>query len=123
MLERLLQWDRDTFVFLNNLGSDQWDSFWSTITSITTWIPLFIFLIVVTIWIQGRKKGLRQVGVVVAMVLFILLLTKIVKMGVARLRPNNDETVNTLIRILKSPTDFSFFSGHAATSFGIALLV
>lgn len=123
MLEKLLHWDRDTFIFLNNLGIDEWNTFWTTITAISTWVPLFILLIALLIWVHGRKNGLRMTMSILAMVSFVLVLTKITKEGVARLRPNNDETINTLIRILKSPTDFSFFSGHAATSFAITTLV
>jgi undecaprenyl-diphosphatase len=32
MLERILQWDRETFVYLNSLGIEQYDFFWSTVT-------------------------------------------------------------------------------------------
>ncbi|MGY8915678.1 MAG: phosphatase PAP2 family protein [Flavobacteriales bacterium] len=42
---------------------------------------------------------------------------------VARLRPNNNEEINTIIRILRSPTGYSFFSGHASSSFSITTLV
>jgi undecaprenyl-diphosphatase len=48
---------------------------------------------------------------------------QLTKDAVGRLRPNNDVEINTLIRILKSPDNYSFFSGHAAGSFGITMII
>ena len=45
MLKRLLEWDRDTFVYLNNLGIEEYDQFWSIITNFQFWIPLFLLFI------------------------------------------------------------------------------
>ena len=123
MFDELLQWDRDALIFLNNLGTDSWNSFWMTVTSITTWIPLFLFLIILVVWLNGRKHGIRMVASALSMVVIVLLVTKLTKELVTRLRPNNDENVNQFIRILKSPVDYSFFSGHAASSFAIAVLL
>jgi len=36
-----------------------------------------------------------------------------------RLRPNNDPSINEMIRILKRPSSFSFVSGHSTTSFAV----
>jgi undecaprenyl-diphosphatase len=123
MLDKLLQWDYETLIYLNNLSGAEWNSFWTTTTSITTWIPLFVFLIILLLWKRGSKKGLGMVFTILAMLLVVLLLTKISKDAVARVRPNNDEAINAFINVLKNPTDFSFFSGHAAASFSISMLV
>lgn len=123
MLKKLLQWDRDTFVYLNNLGIDSYDGFWSVVTEITTWIPLFIFFLFLLVYKQNKIQGLYKILTLLVMLLFVLLITHFTKEWVTRLRPNNDEEINTLIRILKSPTDYSFFSGHAASSFSITVLM
>jgi len=123
MLDKLRQWDYDTLIYLNNLSGNELNSFWSTTTTITTWIPLFVFLILLFLWKRGPSKGLAMIFTIIGMLLVVLLLTKVTKEGVARIRPNNDETINTMIRVLKNPVDFSFFSGHAAASFSIAMLV
>lgn len=123
MLEKLLEWDRETFIYLNNLGVDDYDRFWITITTISTWIPLFLVFIGLLIYKYGTKQGLFKTLTIVAMVLFVLVLSALTKEWVARLRPNNDTEVNMLIRILQSPNDYSFFSGHAASSFSITTLV
>ncbi|WP_375323759.1 phosphatase PAP2 family protein [Flagellimonas sp. GZD32] len=123
MLEKLLKWDRDTFVYLNGLGIEKYDTFWSTVTNITTWIPLFVLFLFLFYFKFSKKEALYKFLTVVGLVVFITAITHWTKISVARLRPNNTEEINTLIRILKSPTDYSFFSGHASSSFSITVLV
>lgn len=123
MLEKLLKWDRDTFVYLNGLGIEQYDAFWSTVTHITTWIPLFLLFLWLLFSKFPKKEALYKFFTILGLVVFITIITHWTKVSVARLRPNNTEEINTLIRILKSPTDYSFFSGHASSSFSITMLV
>jgi len=123
MLEKLLKWDRDTFIYLNGLGIEDYDVFWSTVTDFTTWIPLFVLFLVLFFFKFPKREALYMFLTVVGLAVFITLITYFTKISVARLRPNNTEEINTLIRILKSPTDYSFFSGHASSSFSITILV
>lgn len=123
MLEKLLKWDRDTFIYLNGLGIEEYDFFWSTITNITTWIPLFLVLIVLLVLKFPKKEAFYKLMTVFGLVFFIISVTHLTKTWVARLRPNNTEEINTLIRILKTPIDYSFFSGHASSSFAITTFV
>ena len=39
------------------------------------------------------------------------------------MRPNNVEALGELIRILQKPTNYSFFSGHASSSFSVTTFV
>lgn len=123
MLEKLLQWDRDTFIYLNSLGIEKYDGFWSTLTNITTWIPLFVLFLALLFLKFPKTEALYKFLTVLGLVIFITAITHWTKVSVARLRPNNTEEINTLIRILKSPTDYSFFSGHASSSFSITMLM
>lgn len=123
MLEKLLKWDRDTFVYLNGLGIETYDTFWATVTNITTWIPLFLFFLILLFAKFPKKEAFYKFLTLLGLALFITAITHWTKISVARLRPNNTEEINTLIRILKSPTDYSFFSGHASSSFSITVLV
>jgi len=123
MLDALLKWDRETLIYLNNLGFERYDVFWVTITNITTWIPLFVLFIALLFLKYPRKDALYKLITVLSLIVFVLVITNITKFGIARLRPNNDLEINTLIRILKSPSDYSFFSGHASSSFSITTLM
>jgi undecaprenyl-diphosphatase len=119
MLDQLLQWDRDTFIYLNSLGIENLDVFWSYVTDFATWIPLFILFVVLIFRAYPKKEAFRVLGTVLLTVAVVAMFTGIVKEWVARLRPNNTEEINTLIRILKSPDGYSFFSGHSSSSFSI----
>lgn len=119
MLETLKHWDRELFVFLNSLGIEKFDGFWITVTQIETWFPLFLLFFFLIFYYFKWKRG--------GTILFFLLLTfgitifftGFVKDYVARLRPNNVEALSEVIRILQKPTNYSFFSGHASSSFSI----
>ncbi|MGW9685551.1 phosphatase PAP2 family protein [Flagellimonas sp. 2504JD1-5] len=123
MFKKLLQWDHDTLIYLNSLGTEQFDDFWVTVTEIKSWIPLFILFLLLFLIKFPWKKAFVQIGLVSLLTVFITFLTQTVKTWVARPRPCNDETINSLIRILKTPVDYSFFSGHASSSMAIGLLV
>lgn len=123
MWEQLLQWDEQTFIYLNSLGTAPYDRFWSVITKISTWIPLF-FLFGFLLFKKYHWRGaLFRVLALILLAVFITFLTDQVKDLVARLRPNNNEAINGFIRIVRSPRDYSFFSGHASSSFSITVLV
>jgi len=123
MLDKILQWDRDAFVYLNSLGIEQYDFFWSTVTKYPPWIPLFVLIIALFFVKFSKREALSMMLTLLIMVFFVSTLTDLTKEVVARLRPNNDQELNTLIRILRSPSGFSFFSGHASSSFSIITIV
>ena len=123
MLERLLEWDKEVFVYLNNLGIEQFDTFWTVATQIKSWTPLFILFFVLLVMAYPRREAFYRSITVIALLFLVLLLTDITKEFVERLRPNNNEQIQHLIRILTKPESFSFFSGHAATSFSITTLM
>ncbi len=123
MLDGLIQWDKDLLVYLNSLGSPKYDSFWLIITRIDVWIPLFLLFGFLIFRKALRKTAWLQLSFVLVFALFITLLSKGVKILTYRLRPCNDPDINRFMRILDTPHDFSFFSGHASSSFGITMLM
>lgn len=123
MLETLKHWDREIFIFLNSLGIERFDAFWIFATQIESWIPLFILFTFLIIYYYRGKKGV-MVGFFLLLTLVVtMLFTSGVKGYVARLRPNNVEVLGELIRILQKPTSYSFFSGHASSSFAVTTFV
>ncbi|WP_233098709.1 phosphatase PAP2 family protein [Aureibaculum flavum] len=119
LLDQILEYDKELIVYLNNWGSEPWDSFWMFITNQFSWIPLFLLLFYFIFKSYGWKKGLILVLVAAGLVAFSDQFVNLIKNNVARLRPNNDPTVNELIRILKKPRGYSFVSGHSTTSFAV----
>lgn len=122
MFEQLLQWDRTILIYLNNLGSYSFDGFWSAITDFRNWIILFFFLIFLIFRKNPKKEAFFQLLAFCIMLALLTLTIFLVKEGVGRLRPCNDPEINTLIRVVRVSKDYSFFSGHASTSFSVATL-
>ncbi|HSR60283.1 MAG TPA: phosphatase PAP2 family protein [Robiginitalea sp.] len=123
MLKRLLDWDRDTFLYLNGLGIEPYDSFWSAVTDMTTWAPLYVFFLFLLFWKHPRREAWAMTLTALLLMVFVLLLTDLTKEWVERLRPNNNGDIKTLVRILKNPATYSFFSGHASSSFSLTTLM
>jgi len=126
MLDKLIDQDVDLLIFLNNLGSKQWDSFWIYITKQEHWIPFFIVLLFFIIKKTGMKKGLYVILSVAALIAITNGLTDFVKHTVTRLRPCNVEALNGKIRhftTIYNPQSFSFFSGHSSNSMALAVFI
>lgn len=122
MLEKILEWDRSTFIYLNNLGIEEYDGLWNGITTFSNWTPLFIAVGLLLLLKYPRKNAIGMLLTFGLMLLVVTAAMYFTKEWVQRLRPNNDETINLLIRMVRRPSDYSFFSGHAATSFSITTL-
>lgn len=123
MLEKILQWDQEIFIYFNGLGVDKFDSFWIVVTNIFTWIPLFILFFVLISLKYPKKQVFFITLTVAALAFFIIFSSNVVKELVERLRPNNNEDINTFIRILKNPSSYSFFSGHSSSSVSITTII
>ena len=99
MLKQLLEWDRKTFLYLNNLGTEDFDLFWVVATNIYSWIPLYILLFALIFLKYPKKKALFITCTIVLLLICILGLTDITKTYFERLRPNNDEEINSIVSI------------------------
>ena len=123
MLRSLRYWDQDLLVWLNNLGTEPYDAFWIFVTQIESWTPLFLFFIGVLLYYYKGKKGLVLLLGGIITFFITLAITDFTKIYAARIRPNNIETLSSVIRVLKNPTSYSFFSGHASSSFCIVVFL
>lgn len=119
MLDELLAHDRELFVYLNGLGDEKYDSFWVFVTSELNWVPVFIVLLIAVFFKIPKKRVFRVLGVLIILIAFALLFTEGIKELVQRLRPSQEISLNGIIRVFKEPANYSFFSGHASTSFAI----
>ena len=122
-LDRIIQHDKDLLVFINGMGSENWDSFWLIITNQLSWIPLYLLFFYLIFKSFGWKKGLGLILLTALLVTFSDQFTVFLKNYFERLRPNRDPSINEVIRILKNNSSYSFVSGHATTSTAVTLLM
>lgn len=122
MLEELIQYDRQLFLFLNNLGNTTFDGFWMFMTNKLYAIPLYVLLFILAYKQLGLKKTLLFLVFVALLITATDQLANFFKYGVARLRPCHDDRVFPYMRLVKSSCggNFGYFSAHAANAFAVA---
>ena len=123
LLYKIISLDKSLLIYLNNLGSERWDALWLAITHQYNWIPLFALMLFLIFKIYGLKKGLIILVIAAILVAFTDQFVNLIKHTFGRLRPNNDPTVKSLIRVLHQPHSFSFVSGHATNSTANTVLI
>ena len=119
LLDTIIARDKELFIYLNSLGIESWDQFWIVVTNQFNWIPLFALMLFLIFRAYGWKKGLMLLLLTAILVTFSDQFVNFIKDYYGRLRPNNDPSINQVIRILKRPSSFSFVSGHSTTSFAV----
>lgn len=123
MLDEILKTDASILIYLNNLGTSMFDWFWMACTNEVIWIPLFVFIVLSIYRRFSAELALKILMYALLLLAANLLLTEIVKEAVGRIRPNNDRAMIHTLRILTSPPSYSFFSGHASSSFCITVFL
>jgi undecaprenyl-diphosphatase len=116
MVEKIIQLDKELFVFLNSLGSETYDGLWLAITKQIYWTPLFLLIF----YLLQKQLGWKKFGYYILFTALLILVcdqtANLFKWYFHRLRPCNDEELKAFIRIVKPSSSFSFFSAHATNS-------
>lgn len=122
MIDQLLEYDTELFLFLNNLGSTTWDTLWLIITDKLTFIPLYALLLFLLYKKFGAKSLIIFVVVVALMITFTDQITNVFKRGFERPRPcGEDGLINQMRFIAVRCGKYGFFSGHSSNSMAAAV--
>lgn len=123
MIEQLLEYDTELFLFLNNLGSETWDGLWLLLTN------KYIYgscLGVILIFLFYKKFGLKALLLLIVlaalMITFTDQVTNIFKRGFQRPRPCGEaDLIDQMRYIAIRCGKYGFFSGHSSNSMAIAI--
>ncbi|OFX19156.1 MAG: hypothetical protein A2033_02020 [Bacteroidetes bacterium GWA2_31_9] len=124
MLEKLIQLDKELFLFLNGFHSETSDFIWWWISSKTLWIPLYVIILYFVI----KKFQWRSISMILIIILGIAIAdqisSSIIKELVHRLRPSHNPDFTQLVHIVNDYRGglFGFVSSHAANTFLFATL-
>jgi undecaprenyl-diphosphatase len=123
MIDQLIDKDIALLIYLNNLGTTQWDGFWLFMSDKFSAIPLYLFLLYFTYKQFGLKKTFVAVLFVVLLIALSDQTSNLFKYGFKRLRPCHNENIADLIRLVGNRCGglFGYFSAHAANSMAIAV--
>jgi undecaprenyl-diphosphatase len=124
MIDQLLQYDTDLFLFLNNLGSESWDGLWQFISEKTSWVPLYA-LFLYFIYQKLGWKGTLVVAITVALMITATdQLSNLFKHGFERPRPCRLEDLKVMMRFVAERCGrYGYFSAHAASSMAAAIFI
>ncbi len=124
MIGNLIHIDQSVFLFLNSLHNSFFDQvmFWGTQTMI--WLPLFIFLLYITIRVYKWKSA----ALILSLVLTITIsdqCANLAKSSVKRLRPSNDPALSAQVHIVNGYRGgkYGFYSSHASNTMATAIFL
>ncbi len=124
MLDQLLKYDTELFLFLNNLGNTSWDGFWRFVTEKWSSIPLYAFLLYLVFKHYGWKGTLVIIVCVALMITATDQIASLFKYGIKRPRPCKVEELQSLMRYVADGCGrFGYFSAHAASSMAAAVFL
>ncbi len=123
MIDQLIDKDIELLIYLNNLGTVQWDGFWLFMSNKFSAIPLYLLLLYVTYKQFGLKKTVIAVLFVVLLIALSDQTSNLFKYGFKRLRPCHNENISHLIRLVGNRCGglYGYFSAHAANSMALAV--
>lgn len=124
LIDKLLPLERELFLALNGSGSVFWDNAMWTFTGIVTWIPLFFFILYIAFKNQQTKEGLLVLLCIVLVLLFSQIVSTIFfKPLFKRYRPTHHPLFMDSVKILNDfrGEHYGFISGHATSSFALAM--
>ena len=120
----LQQIDESILYFLNGLHSQYFDAFFWCGTNGLTYIPLYL----VVVWLLYKQFG-NKIWLPILFIMLTVLLTdqstNLIKSIVQRLRPARDPDVAPFLHIVNEYRGgfYSFPSGHACNTFGLAVFL
>lgn len=124
MIDTLLTYDTELFLYLNNLGTERWDGFWQIVTEKWSSIPVYAILL----YLVYREYGIKGTFVILVAVTLMITATdqlaNLFKYGIERPRPCRVEALQGQMRFVAEGCGrFGFFSAHAASSMAAAVFL
>lgn len=125
MLEQVLTYDEQLFLYLNNLGNPTWDGFWNIVTEKWSSIPLYLLLLYLVFKKFGAKGMLIVVVCAAVMVTASDQLANLFKYVLfKRPRPCRVEELKPLMRFVAEGCGrYGYFSAHAASTMAAAVFI
>ncbi len=128
MLEWLKELDRELLLYLNSFHTPFLDPIMFWITKTLFWLPLYLFLLFLTIKYFKKDWWIVILGIAVVILLADRITSGFMKPFFERLRPSREPLLEGLVHLVKNPSGkiytggtFGFASSHAANTFATAM--
>ena len=127
MIEEILKLDSQLFLFLNNLGSSTFDTFWIFLSYKESNIFFYLSLLIFYFYKESKTIKLSEVFYSLLFIAIMITITdqtaNLFKDSFQRLRPCYNEFLIDSVRLVKESCGgkYGFFSAHASNSFSLAV--
>ena len=127
MIEEILKLDSKLFLYLNNLGTPEFDAFWTTLSRTEANILMYLFLICLFFYVQKIRPKFLNIFYLIFVIALMITITdqgaNLFKDSFQRLRPCYNESLKDSLRLVKENCGgkYGFFSAHASNSFSLAI--
>nr|WP_295922492.1 phosphatase PAP2 family protein [uncultured Dyadobacter sp.] len=122
-VDTLIRSDQELFLWLNGMHTPWLDTVMYWVTYKFTWIPLYVFLIALTIRAEGKKGVFMIIAVILAVVVADKITSGLMKPYFLRFRPCHEPTLQGLVHVVTDcGGSYGFASSHASTSFSLAIV-
>ena len=127
MIEEILNLDSELFLFLNSLGSSNFDSFWIYLSYKESNILFYLSLLIFYFYGKSQKIKLSEVFYSLLFIAIMITITdqtsNLFKDSFQRLRPCYNNSLQDYVRLVKETCGgkYGFFSAHASNSFSLAV--
>ncbi len=123
-MDWIINADQQLLLFFNGYHTPALDSLMMFLTGKWTWVPLYVVLAALLVWLKGWKRALvLLIGIGLTITLADQICATLIRPYVARLRPAApDNPLSQYVQTVGGhcPRSFSFPSCHAANSFALA---
>ena len=127
MVEDILKFDSDLFLYLNNLGASYYDNFWMFLSRTEANVIVYLIILITYLnLIKNKNKTKILLHLIIAIAILITIsdqTSNLFKDSFQRLRPCYNELISDSLRLVKGSCGgrYGFFSAHASNSFSLAI--
>ena len=127
MIEEILKFDTELFIYLNNLGTSNYDYIWVYLSEVQANAIPYLFLFIFFFYNNSSKVKFSEIVYLLFFVFILITISdqtaNLFKDSFQRLRPCYNEIIQDSVRLVKETCGgkYSFFSAHASSSFSLAI--
>ncbi|NJN42843.1 MAG: phosphatase PAP2 family protein [Flammeovirgaceae bacterium] len=123
MLEKILEWDKSLFLFLNGLHTAWLDPVMLLATKTVVWIPLYLLLLFLAIKKFKKDTWIILLAITITITLADQITSGFMKPFFERLRPSHNTDLSSQIHLVDNYKGglYGFASSHAANTFATAM--
>jgi undecaprenyl-diphosphatase len=121
-MHKLLEFDRELFLFFNDLHSSWLDQPMYFLSNTIAWLPLHILLLYLIFKDHKKQSWVILIAIVILITLCDQIPSSLMKPYFERLRPSRDPALEGMVHVVNDYRGglYGFASSHAANTFGMA---